>query len=296
MRYRPLGTRGQVVSAVTLILQPEPARRRPADWVSLIYAALECGVSSFELRTLDPILGEGVAHALSSLDRRLVFVALRLGLRQGRQASLNAVAGQVQGALASTGLDYLDAVLMDPPAAVTPEGLKELAGLKSAGVVRALGVAGSDEGADALIDGGKLDLLATEFSLLSGGTERRRLRAAMACDMGVIGYGSFPKEQIERLVQPRRVQSRQKGRSDPLAGTGGYGFLEGTRDWTCEELCLGYALTEPSLASVLVKAQSIDHLEQLAAVPDRELPSAVSAQIEMARFSSLGEAEARRTA
>ena len=291
MRYRPLGARGQVVSAVSLILQPEPARRRPAEWVSLIYAALECGVSSFEIRALDTVLGEGVAHALSGMDRRLVFVALRLGVRQGRQASLSAVGGQGQGALASTGLDYLDAVLMDPPAAVTVEGLKELAGLKSAGLVRALGVAGSDGDVDALVAGGKLDLLATEFSLLSGWSERRRVRAAVACDMGVMAYGCFPKEQIERLVQPRA-----KDRSNPLAGTGGYSFLQGTRDWTCEELCLGYALTETSLASVLVKAQSIEHLEQLAAVPDRELPSAVSAQIEMARFSSLAEAEDRRTA
>ena len=291
MRYRPLGARGQVVSAISLILQPEPSRRRPADWVSLIYAALECGISGFELRTLDPVLGEGLAHALSGMDRRLVFVALRLSLGQGRQASLTAVGGQVQGALASTGLEYLDAVLLDPPAAVSAEGLKELSGLKSAGLVRSLGVAGSDEGADALVGGGKLDLLATEFCLFSGWSARRRIRAAVACDMGVLGYGCFPQEQIERLIQPR-----QKSRSNPLAGTGGYGFLQGTRDWTCEELCLGYALTETCLASVLVKAQSIDHLEQLAAVPDRELPNGVTAQIEMARFSSLAEAEARRTA
>lgn len=292
MRYRPLGARGQVVSAVSLILQPDPSHRRPADWVSLIYTALECGISGFELRAMDPVLGQGVAHAMHAVDRRLVFVALRLSLRPGRQASLNSVGGQVQGALAATGLDYLDAVLLDPPAAVTPEGIKELAALKSAGLVRALGVSGSDEGVDALVAGGKLDLLVTEYSLLSGWTERRRVRAAGACDMGVIAFGSFPKEQLERLMQPRQ----QKDRAQPLAGVGGYGFLESTKDWTCEDLCLAYALTEPSLASVLVHAQSIDHLERLAAVPDRELPPAVAAQIEMARFSSLAEAEARRTA
>jgi aryl-alcohol dehydrogenase-like predicted oxidoreductase len=291
MRYRPLGARGQVVSAVSLILQPDPSPRRPGDWVSLIYTALECGISGFEIRGLDPVLGEGVAHAMNAVDRRLVFVALRLGLRQGRQASLTTVGGQVQGALAATGLDYLDAVLMEPPAALTPEGIKELAALKSAGLVRALGVAGTDESIEALVSGGKLDILATEYSLLSGWTERRRVRAAGACDMGVIAYASFPKEQLERLMQ-----TRPKDRANPLAGAGGYGFLENTKDWTCEDLCLAYALTEPSLASVLVRAQSIDHLERLAAVPDRELPPAVAAQIEMARFSSLAEAEARRTA
>jgi len=291
VRYRPLGARGQVVSAVSLILQPDSSHRRPGDWVSLIYSALECGVSGFEIRAQDPVLAAGVAQALSSVDRRLVFVAVRLSLRQGRQASLSAVGGQVQGALASMGLDYLDAVLMDPPGAVTPEGIKELAALKSAGVVRSLGVAGADETVDALINGGRLDVLATDYSLLSGWTERRRVRAAVACDMAVIGYGAFPKEELELLVQPRA-----KDKANPLAGTGGYGFLEGSKDWTSEELCLAYALTEPSLATVLIKPESIDHLERLAAVPERELPSGVAAQIEMARFSSLAEDEARRTA
>ena len=291
MRYRPLGARGQVVSAVSLILEPEPSRRNASDWVSLIYTALECGISSFEIRALEPALIDGVAQALGSVDRRLAFVALRLAAQPGRSASPSAARGQVQGALAQTGLHYLDAVLMDPAAAASPEMVKEFAALKSGGVVRSLGVAGSGEGVDALVARGKLDVLATEFSLLSGWTERRRVRAAMACDMGVIGYGTFPKEQLERLMQPQ-----SKDRSRPLAGTGGYGFLEATRDWSCEDLCLAYALTEPSLASVLVHARSADHLEQLASVPDRELPAAVAAQIEMARFSALPQAQSRRTA
>jgi aryl-alcohol dehydrogenase-like predicted oxidoreductase len=291
VRYRPLGGRGQVISAVSLILQPGTGRRRPGDWVSLIYAALECGVSGFEIRGLDPVLGEGMAQAFSSVDRRLLFVALRLSLRPGRAASLSAIGGQVQGALATTGLDYLDAVLMEAPEAVTGEGIKEMAALKSAGLVRALGVAGSGDGVDALVGSGRLDVLAADYSLLSGWAERRRVRAATACDMGVIGCGSFPKDELERLMKPAA-----KDRAHPLAGTGGYGFLERTKDWDSEDLCLAYALTEPSLASVLVEAQSIDHLEQLAAVPDRELPSAVAAQIEMARFSSLAREEAQRTA
>lgn len=291
MRYRPLGGRGQVVSAVSLILQPGAGRRRPGDWVSLIYTALECGVSGFEIRGLDPVLGEGMAQAFSNVDRRLLFVVLRLALRPGRPASLSAIGGKVQGALAATGLDHLDAVLIEPPEALTGEGIKEMAALKSAGLVRALGVAGSGDGVDALVGSGRLDILAADYSLLSGWAERRRVRAATACDMGVIGCGSFPKDELERLTKPA-----PRDRGNPLAGTGGYGFLERTKDWDSESLCLAYALTEPSIASVLVEAQSIDHLEQLAAVPDRELPSAVAAQIEMARFSSLAREEAQRTA
>ena len=291
MRYRALSARGQVVSAVSLILQPDKQRQTASEWVSLIYSALECGVSGFEIRGLDAALGQGLARALSSVERRLAFVALRLTLPQGRQASLSAVGGQVQGALAATGLEYLDAVLMSPPAQVTADGVKQLGALKSAGLARALGVAGSGEGLDVLVGEGVLDILSTAYSLLSGWDERRLVRAAVDCNMGVIGYGSFPKEQLERLIQPRA-----RDRHNPLAGVGGYDFLENNKDWTCEELCLAYALTETSLASVLVRARSIEHLEQLADVPDRELPSGLAAQIEMARFSSLAADEARRTA
>ena len=288
MRFRPLGARGQIVSAVSLILEPDSTRRRPSDWTSLIYAALECGVSGFEIRALDPVLGQGLGEALAAVERRMAFVVLRLAVHPGRVASLEAVAGQIRAAVATTGLDYLDAALFDPPALNSPQGLKELGALKSAGLVRALGVCGSTEAVDPLVGSGQLDLLATEFSLLSGWTERRRVRSAVATDMAVLGYGCYPKEQLEALIKPR-----PKERANPLAGAGGYCFLNETKDWTCEEICLAYALTEPSLASVQVKVRSVEHLEQLAAVPEREFPPAVAAQIEMARFSALAESEAR---
>ncbi len=203
-----------------------------------------------------------------------------------RGADLTGDGVQGSDAVAATGLDYLDAVLLDPAALVSPHGLKALGALKSAGLVRSLGVAGSTEAVDDLIGTGALDLLATEYSLLSGWTERRRVRMAVATDMAVLGYGHFPREQLEVLIKPRRRE-----RANPLAGTGGYSFLNETKDWTCEELCLAYALTETSLASVLVRARSVEHLQKLAAAPDRELPPAVAAQIEMARFSSLAESE-----
>ncbi len=291
MRYRPLGGRGQVISAISLVLEPDPSRQRPSDWVSLIYAALECGVSGFEIRGLDSILGEAIGEALSAIERRMAFVAVRLATPPGRLASLEVVAAQIRAAVAATGLGYLDAALLDPSALSAPRALKELGALKSAGLVRAIGVSGSTEAVDPLIDSGQLDLVATEFSLLSGWTERRRLRAAMTTDMAVFGYGWHPREQLEVLTRPA-----PRDRDNPLAGAGGYGFLNQTKDWTCEELCLAYALIEPSLATVQVRVRSTEHLEKLASVADRELPATAAAQIEMARFSSLAAGEARRTA
>jgi hypothetical protein len=74
-------------------------------------------------------------------------------------------------------------------------------------------------------------------------------------------------------------------RGSPLAGVGTYAFLERTPGWNVEQLCLGYALTEPSLATVQVRVHDREHLASLAETAERDLPAAISAQIEMARFS-----------
>ena len=294
MRYRPLGARGQVVSSISLILEPHPSRQRPSDWVSFVYEALECGVSGFEIAGMDAALGAGLGQALSAIERRLVFVALRIGEGAGRrpqEVSLQAVGAEVRGALERTGLGYLDAVLLNEPVDVGVPALRELSALRSAGLVRGLGAAGEGKGVDTLIEAGALDVVATGFSLLSGWTERRRLRTAIAADMAVLGYGAYPAKQLESLMQPAA-----RTRADPLAGVGGYGFLHTTREWTAEELCIAYALTETCLATVLVRAQSADDVSRLAAIADRELPPGAAAQIEMARFSALADAQSRGAA
>ena len=290
MRYRPLGARGQVVSAVSLVLEPEGGRRSAGDWISLIYSALECGVCGFEVRGLDKALSEALAHAFTSVDRHLAFIVLRLDDRRG-SGSLAEVGPQIKEVLVRTRIGYLDAILLHEPLGPMPPALRELAALKTAGVVRFLGVAGQGEQVDRLVAEGRLDILSTAYSLLSGWAERRRIREAMASDMGVLGYGVYPREQLEPLIG-RRPQNRK----DPLVGMGGYSFLEVTREWTAEELCTAYALTETALASVLVRPRSIEHVEQMAAVADRDLPSGVAAQIEMARFSGLGGDAGRRSA
>jgi hypothetical protein len=66
---------------------------------------------------------------------------------------------------------------------------------------------------------------------------------------------------------------------------GSYAFLDRTHGWDAEEICIAYALTEPALATVQIEPASIARLEQLAQIPDREMPPGLAAQIEMARFS-----------
>jgi hypothetical protein len=153
--------------------------------------------------------------------------------------------------------------------------------MREAGQIRLLGVAGQDEATDAYISTGHFDLVATTFSIASGWKERLRLKAAIERDMAVIGYGYFPESAAHRGGQPKAGWGAHVS---PLAGAGTYAFLDQTPHWTAEEICLSYALTEPSLCTIEIEADRVDRLESLAAAPDRDLPPGVPAQIEMARF------------
>jgi hypothetical protein len=112
--------------------------------------------------------------------------------------------------------------------------------------------------------------------------------------MGVVACDPCPAE-LEALIETAeaKVKPGWFKRPKPLAGAGTYAFLATTHGWTAEQICLSYTLTEPAVATVQMPIASRKHLATLAAVTDKDLPSAVSAQIEMARFS---EEEARKAA
>jgi aryl-alcohol dehydrogenase-like predicted oxidoreductase len=292
LRYRPIGVSGGIISAVSLGLSADPARSRPGDWVELIYAALENGINGFDVAYPDAPLVEGLAQAFAGFDRKLAFVAWRLGGRAGAaDFSARGLMEQVKAALAGARLSYLDAVMLDDPPAGEParDAMGALNQLKSGGLVRHLGVAGEGEAIDGHIESGGFDLLQTPFNLTSGWRERNRLRSAGATNMSVIGYRSYPSE----LRGSAQAKSRPGGH--PLAGAGTYAFLEATSGWRPEEICLAYALTEPALASVLVRPGSTAELARTAAAVDRDMPPGLAAQIEMARFSPEAEAGAART-
>ncbi len=287
MRYRPMGASGAIVSAISLTLEPDRSRPRASDWVSFLYAALENGISGFVLEADEPVLLEGLAQALASVDRRLVFVALRLGAGSslGRDLSPQGLSAQITSALVRTGARFLDAVLIEEPGPdeLPAASLLALSELKARGAVNFLGVAGEGDPIDAHVGTGFFDLLATPFNITSGWRERNRLRSAGAADVSVMGYQPYPRAFHAAVAVG--AKGAPKGRRDPLAGCGSYAFLDATPGWTAEEICLAYALTEPSLASVQVRANDVDHLARLAAIAEREMPPGLAAQIEMARFT-----------
>ena len=197
MRYRSMGPSGAVVSAISLSLASDPARPRASDWTAYIYAALEHGVSTFEVSGHDPVVIGGLAEAVSAVDRRLLFVSWRLGSGGGpRDFSPAGLTNQVRAAIARTGLQYLDAVVLDEPGAdeLLPASLQVLVDLKTSGAARFIGLGGEGAPIDDHIAAGGLDLLIVPFNLTSGWSDRNRIRAALAGDMAVVGYRAYPRD------------------------------------------------------------------------------------------------------
>jgi aryl-alcohol dehydrogenase-like predicted oxidoreductase len=287
MRYRPLGPTGMAISVVSLRLDDGGARPRPGDWQAFLYAAFECGINAFEIVGRHPALIEGLGAALEAVERRLVFVSLRLGVSPSRDFSPDGMRHLIDSVITRTGMDYLDAVILDDPHSeeLSPYALEMLRGIRQSGRARMLGVGGEDDAIDAYLSAGAFDLLRTPFSLTSGWRDRLRLKAAMEHDMGVIGYGYHP-EGLIRAPAPTSRPSLFGPRANPLAAMGSYAFLHEMPNWSSEALCLAYAMTEPALASVQISVDSIKELEALSAVAERDLPPGLGAQIEMARFGA----------
>lgn len=295
MRYRALARTGQAVSSLTLRMTDKTP---PEARIPLLDTALEAGINSFDIGGADASLLDAVAAVLSPVDRRLLFVSIRLGpgrTRSGeavRDFSAERLTRVVEACAVRMKLGHLDLALLDDPASdeLPTETLAALKALRQQGRATFLGIAGEGETMDAYLSVNAFDVLLTSYNLISPWQVRNRLRRAVNENMSVFGIDPFP-ETLRRkpgaLAAPSGFIGRLFGRKprDAVNPTSGYGFLDQTDGWTAEEVCIAYALTEPGLSSVVVSAHDPEHLAALAAVPERELPSNLPAQIEMARFS-----------
>jgi aryl-alcohol dehydrogenase-like predicted oxidoreductase len=282
MRYRPLGTSGMAVSALTMRLRGEHCPGDANRWVTAVHAAFENGVNSFEIIAPSAELLRGVAIAAEAVERRLICFSLRLPA----QIQADDVFRLVEGVLKVTNLQFLDLVIADGDGDLHNDVIWMLEDLRATGKIKRMGIAGQGDGIATHIGAGSFDVLVSPFNILSGWRERLRVRSAAERQMSVIGDDYYP-EDARNIAEPKRVKRRWFSKpSYALAGLGSYNFLHDTHAWKAEEICLGFALTEPALASVAVDIESAAHLESLAATTERDLPAAVAAQIEMARFSA----------
>ena len=305
MRYRPFGRSGMATSCVCLSLTDKLAGRGADTLRQLVYVGLEAGVNAYHIAALDPEIPRILGDALSVIERRLVFVSLQLGVSRGRVGdtrnfSPETLTATVDQVLNASQLGHLDLVVLDDPGVdeLSRASLDALKALRASGRVSLLGVSGANDAMDAYISTNAFDVLVTPYHLRSGWKERNRLKAAVDLDMGVVAYNWFPQEFVTSASTEAQLQPRSRGlfggrsNSSPLDGVGSYRFLHDTKNWTAEEICLAYCLTEPSLATVLVESDDPEHLARMAAVPEREMPPGLAAQVEMARFAPMNDKSA----
>ena len=296
MRYRPFGATGKAVSAVSLLLREAPNMNTPQAWRIMAFAAMENGINCFELTAGLDVMALGIGEALRSVERRLMFLSWRLRGDGSHTLTAEMIAASVRGGLQRTGAIYFDLLTMDE---VAYESMDEgahayLADLRSAGLCLQIGIVGDGPMVDACIKLGTFDVLVTPFDLTSDWQARRRVRDASDRNMTIVACDPFPAAQIRAAgggsgssIQRGGSSLLKRSASDPLAGAGTYAFLHQTSNWTAEEICLAYLLTEPTFASIQVEAFRAESLSRYAGVADRDLPTGVAAQIEMARFSQV---------
>lgn len=294
MRYRPFGATGVAVSALTLRLA-DSSRLRASDWRALVFTALENGVNSFQIDGDAPEMLQGAGEAFASVERRLLFLTWRVR-QDANQLGQQTLDSLRRWAYEGLGLDYLDLVLInDPQSPSLPMSFE--AGLQTLWSARALGGLGIASRGDihpGLLANGLVTAVSSPYNLSSGWAERHRIRQASQNNFAVIGEDFWPQALRELADQAPRRPSFWQRRTDPLADVGGYEFLSKTPGWSGEDICLGYALTEPSLATVRITADTRQEVERLAEVVERDLPTGVCAQIEMARFSAQEREKAAR--
>ncbi len=306
MRYRPFGASGGAVSSLTLGLGVDVLTRGEKPAHELIYAALEAGINAYSLETADPVLAEVLGHALANVDRKLLNVSLKLGAGDGRKGSARdfsaeGMTGAIDRCLHVSGLGWFDLAILDEPGEheLSQSSLQALKALRATERVRYLGVSGEGEVMDAYVSTGAFDVLATPFHVNVDWRIRSRMRAAREQDMVILAYDYFPEslnteKKAATVHQPVVKKSlfgfgsakTERPKDDPLAGAGTFAFLHRTPNWTAEAICLAHAMTDPNVASVLIRAADAERLAVLAAVPERDMPPGLSAQIEMARVAA----------
>ena len=282
MRYRPFARAGMAVSALSLILDGTE-EGEASDWCDLLHAAFEEGVNAFEIVRPSSELLRGIAEGAAAVRRSLLFIALRVG----DTTDAAHLTEWIDAVLSEAGLTEVDLLSLEADPAWVGGVPAAVRALRDQGRVRRLAIAGDSEALAEQVTAGAFDALITPFNILSGWRERHMIRLAMERQMAVIGCDPHPA-QAAALAQAAHAEAKPGwfAKPQPLAGIGTYGFLDRTPGWTAEQLCFAYALTEPALATVLARVESREHLAMLAEITERDLPAAVSAQIEMARFSA----------
>jgi len=293
MRYRPFGRSGLALSTIGLHLPAQVLTKNRGLMEKLITTGLENGINTYHFDSADPKMLSAAAEIFAVVERRLLFLSISAvdTAIDGMSYELTPLKDRLRGAIKDSGLQWLDLVLFDKAGTtVLPDNSYDFVKtLQRSKMLRFVGARAETTDLAELIRSRRFDVIRTGFDIDSTWDKRRQIDAAIANEMAVFAEDTFPESyrKASDLIPKDAKRGWFGGKAkNPLAGAGTYAFLHQTPDWTPEELCLGYALSQPSLSCIYVMADNAAHLESLAQVPERHLPSSVPAQIEMARFAA----------
>ena len=301
MRYRSFSESGQAISALSLSLDDDSSR--PADLRGLIVGALETGINCYEARVDDLDALYAIGQATATLERRMVVVGLRVPLDTDKGRRLldrGTVIRLLQEALRTSGLRWIDYLMIeDPqPGEFDADFRGTIEAARQARRLRFVGIRGETPAMDELLADAAVDIYAAPYNLRASRITRSRMRTAVHGGLTVIGYDYYPAEVHASVAAPSPEPPRRTG----LLGFGmgmaravqaqperpaPYLFLDRLREWDADQICLAYALTEPSLCTIQLSTGEAETITRLAGVVDRELPAGVPAQIELARMADL---------
>lgn len=297
MLYRPLGRTGLRVSEIGFGAASWWGKPQFSEAAAtrLVHAALDGGVSFFDTGAsysgghAEPRLGRALrGRDVSSLVIASKAGTFAAGRSIGRDFSPAAIVASAESSLRNLGLDVLPLLQLHGPAAseLTDELRGALQGLKTRGLVRALGVNSFDPAVIDLVIGlPDFDVVMVDYNVLRPEREPLIARAAamgkgvlagMALAMGHTGL------QVAKLRAPRDLWYAARGllrhRREVQDGAR-FGFLSRLPGMTGPQAALAYVLANPDIACAVTGTTRLAHLRENLAASGLALPAPAMAAI-----------------
>jgi aryl-alcohol dehydrogenase-like predicted oxidoreductase len=293
MLYRPLGSTGLTVSEIGFGCASWWGRKAFSETqaLRLVHAAVDRGVTFF-----DPGAAYSGGEAEPRLGRALK-VATKAGTRfetgrTVREMTPQAIEAGAVRSLRRLGLEALPLLQLHGPSAeeLTDEFAERLQGLKTRGLVRALGLNSFDPGVIArALALPAFDVVMVDYNILRperaplvarAAAAGKGVLAGMALAMGHTGL------QTLKLRAPRdlwyALRALKNHRADIARGAR-FGFLNRLPDMTGAQAALAYVLADANVSCAVVGTTRMAHLIDNIAASGLELPPDVAARIAAAQ-------------
>jgi aryl-alcohol dehydrogenase-like predicted oxidoreductase len=301
MLYRPLGSTGLTVSEIGFGCASWWGRKAFSETqaLRLVHAAVDRGVTFFDTGAAysggeaEPRLG----RALKGVDTSRLVVATKAGTRfetgrTVREMTPQAIEAGAVRSLRRLGLEALPLLQLHGPSAeeLTDEFAERLQGLKTRGLVRALGLNSFDPGVIArALALPAFDVVMVDYNILRperaplvarAAAAGKGVLAGMALAMGHTGL------QTLKLRAPRdlwyALRALKNHRADIARGAR-FGFLNRLPDMTGAQAALAYVLADANVSCAVVGTTRMAHLIDNIAASGLELPPDVAARIAAAQ-------------